>query len=161
MNVYGRTRHVATVFVVHAGAGVCRPPRYAIRPHTPAYRRCSSGRREAGHLGIWAGGTPGTENGPPGGTWHGGGFRSYYTVLLRRRSVQIPNDPEKCVEPPHNRKRALLNGYKIRMRILTNRKRLRSDEACGDSVRRPHGRWGVSTTQVRDTMPNTGLQSVQ
>ena len=160
MNVYGRTERVATVFVVLAGAGVCRPLRYAIRCHTSAYRRCSSGRREAGHLGIWAGGTRGIENGPPGGTWHGGGFRSSDTVLLRRRSVQIPNDPEKCVEPPHNRKRALLNGYKIRIRILTNRERLRSNRACGDSVCRPRGRWGVSTTQVRDTMPYIGLQTV-
>ena len=35
-----------------AGAGASRPPRYAVRPRTPAYRRRTGGRREAGHLGI-------------------------------------------------------------------------------------------------------------
>ena len=72
----------------------------------------------------------------------------------------IPNRPKKGVEPPYNRKRAVLNGYKIRFVILTNRERLRSNEACGDSVRRPRGRWGVSTTQIRDTTPYIGLQTV-
>ena len=161
MNIHGRTRRVATVCGVLAAAGVSRPLRYAIRPHTSAYRRCSSGRREVGHLGIWAGGTWGNENGPPGGTWRGGTCRTRATVPLGRPSVQIPNRPEKCAEPPHNRKRAVINGYKIRIRILTNRERSRSNEACGDRVRRLRGRWGVSAIQVRDTTPYIGLQAMQ
>ena len=112
---------------VCAAAGVSRPLRYAVRPHTSAYRRCSSGPREAGHLGIWAGGTWGNENGPPGGTWRGGRCRALDTVLLGEPSVQIPNYSEKCVGPPYNHKRAVLNGYKIRIRISTNRERLWSD----------------------------------
>ena len=55
----------------------------------------------------------------------------------------------------------MLNGYKIRIRILTNRERLRSNGACGDGVRRLRGRWGVSATQVRDTTPYIGLPTVQ
>ena len=160
MNVYGRTRRVATVCGVRAGAGVCRPPWYAIRPHAPAYRRCSSGPRETGHLGIWAGGTWGIENGPPGGTWRGGSCRTPDNVLLGRPSVRIPNRPEKCVEPLYNHKRAVLNGYKIRLVILTNRERSRSNEACGDRVWRLRGRWGVSATRVRDTTPYIGLQAM-
>ena len=144
-----------------AAAGVRRPPRYAIRPHTSAYSRCCSGPREVGVLGIWAGGTWGIENGPPGGTWRRGSCRTPGNVLLGRPSVRIPNRPEKCVEPLYNHKRAVLNGYKIRLVILTNRERSRSNGACGDRVRRTRGRWGASAIQVRDKAPYIGLQMVQ
>ena len=94
--IYRHYQCAASVCGARAAAGVRRPPRYAIRPHTSAYRRCDSGPRETGHLGIWAGGTWGIENGPPGGTRRGGSCRAPDTVLLRRPPVQIPNRPEKC-----------------------------------------------------------------
>ena len=74
-------------------------------------------------------------------------------ALVLPRSIRIPSRAENRVQPPCNCKRAVVNGYKIRLVILTNRNRFWSHQACGDGLWRLRARWGVSTTQVRGTAP--------